>query len=60
MEEEEGNSIVFEEMGITGLVFQHDDRDNEYEEQIYLTDNYSRLVQFHHSSSSIIVITSSS
>jgi hypothetical protein len=30
--EEEGNSIVFEEMGTTGLVFGHNDSDNEYEE----------------------------
>ncbi len=32
MEEEERNSIVFEEMGTTGLVFGHDDSDNECEE----------------------------
>ncbi len=31
-EEEEGNSIVFEEVGTTGLVFGHDDSDNECEE----------------------------
>ncbi len=31
-EEEEGNSIVFEEMGTTGLVFGHDGSDNECEE----------------------------
>jgi hypothetical protein len=32
VEEEERNSIVFEEMGTTGLVFGHDDSDNECEE----------------------------
>ncbi len=32
VEEEEGNSIVFEEMGTTGLVFGHDDSENECEE----------------------------
>ncbi len=32
VEEEEGNSIVFEEMGTSGLVFGHDDSDNECEE----------------------------
>ena len=31
-EEEEGNSIVFEEVGTTGLVFGHDDSDDECEE----------------------------
>ncbi len=32
VEEDEGNSIVFEEMGTTGLVFRHDNSDNECEE----------------------------
>jgi len=31
-EEEEGNNIVFEEIGITGLVFGHNDSDDECEE----------------------------
>ena len=32
VEEEERTNIVFEEMGTTGLVFGHDDSDNECEE----------------------------
>jgi hypothetical protein len=35
-EEEQGNSIVFEEVGTTGLVFGHDDSDTECEDYLNL------------------------